>query len=75
MPIKRLVVYLCPKIYTFVSFSLTSSELYIIYNNLLSLLIWVEDFIHCITDKGQLIYDNNPKLYKFLFKFKYLYPK
>ena len=31
--------------------------------------------MYYITNKGQLIYDNNPKLYKFLFKFKHLYPK
>ena len=31
--------------------------------------------MYYITNKGQLIYDNNPKLYKFLFKLKYLYPK
>ena len=75
MPVKCLVVYLCFKTHTFVSFSLTSFKFYIIYNNLLSLLTQAGDFIHYITDKGQLIYNNNPKLYKFLFKLKYLYPK
>ena len=69
------MVYLRPKTHAFISLSLTSSKLYIIYNNLLSLLIRVEDFIYRITDKGQLIYNNNPKLYKFLSKLKYLYPK
>jgi len=69
------VVYLRSKTRAFIFFSLTSSELYIIYNNLLSPLIQAEDFIHRITDKGQLIYNNNPKLYKFLSKLKYLYPK
>jgi len=69
------VVYLRSKIRAFISFSLTSSELYTIYNNLLSFLTRVEDFIYYITNKGQLIYNNNPKLYKFLFKLKYLYPK
>jgi hypothetical protein len=75
MPIKYLVVCLYFKTYTFISFSLTSSKLYIIYNNLLSLLIWVEDFIHYITDKRQLIYNNNPKLYEFLSELKYLHSK
>jgi len=75
MSIKRLVVCLRSKIYTFISLSLTSSKLYTIYNNLLSLLIRVEDFIHRITNKGQLIYNNNPKLYKFLSKPKHLHPK
>ena len=58
-----------------VSLSLTSSKLYIIYNNLLSYLIWAEDFIYYITNKGQLIYNNNYKLYKFLSKLEYLHPK
>jgi len=69
------VVYLRSKTYTFVSLSLTSSKLYTIYNNLLSLSTWAEDFIYHITDKGRLIYDNNPKLYKFLSKLKHLHPK
>jgi hypothetical protein len=69
------VVYLRPKTRAFIPLSLTSSKLYIIYNNLLSYLIRVEDFIYYITNKGQLIYNNNPKLYKFLSKLKYLYPK
>jgi len=75
MLIKYLIVYLRSKTHAFISLSLTSSKLYIIYNDLLSLLIWVEDFIYCITDKGQLIYNNNPKLYKFLSKLKHSYPK
>jgi len=69
------VVYLRSKTYAFISFSLTSSKLYTIYNNLLSPLTRVEDFIYYITDKGQLIYNNNPKLYEFLSKLKHLYPK
>ena len=69
------MVCLCPKIYTFISLSLTSSKLYIIYNNLLSYLTRVEDFIYYIINKGQLIYNNNPKLYEFLSKLKYLYFK
>jgi len=69
------VVYLYSKTRAFISLSLTSSELYIIYDNFSSLLIWAEDFIYRITDKGQLIYNNNPKLYKFLSKLKYLYLK
>ena len=52
MPIKCLIVCLHPKIYAFISLSLTSFKLYIIYNNLLSLLTQVEDFIYRITDKG-----------------------
>jgi hypothetical protein len=75
MLVECLMVYLRPKIPAFIFFSLTSSELHIIYNNLLSFLTWVEDFIYYITDKGQLIYNNNPKLYEFFFKFKHLYPK
>ena len=69
------MVYLHPKIPAFIFFSLTSFKLYTIYNNLLSLLTRAEDFIYYITDKGQLIYNNNPKLYKFLSKLKHLYPK
>jgi hypothetical protein len=69
------VVCLYPKIPAFISLSLTSSELYTIYDNLLSLSTRAEDFIHRITDKGQLIYNNNPKLYEFLSKLKHLYPK
>ena len=69
------MVYLYSKTYTFVFISLTSSKLHIIYNNLLSLLTRVKDFIYCITNKGQLIYNNNPKLYKFLSELKHLYPK
>jgi hypothetical protein len=69
------VVCLRSKTRAFIPLSLTSSELYIIYNNLLSYLTRVEDFIYRITNKGQLIYNNNPKLYKFLSKLKYLYPK
>ena len=69
------MVYLCSKIRAFVSLSLTSSKLYTIYNNLLSFLTWAEDFIHRITNKGQLIYNNNSKLYKFLSKLKHLHPK
>jgi hypothetical protein len=69
------VVYLCFKIRAFISLSLTSFKLYTIYNNLLSHSTRVEDFIYRITNKGQLIYNNNPKLYKFLSKLKHLYPK
>ena len=69
------MVYLRSKTYTFISLSLTSSELYIIYNNLLSPSIRAENFIYRITNKGQLIYNNNPKLYKFLSKLKYSHPK
>ena len=75
MPVKRLVVYLRFKIRAFVSLSLTSFKLYTIYNNLLSLLTRAEDFIHYITDKGQLIYNNNPKFYEFLSELEHLYPK
>jgi len=71
MPVKHLVICLCFKTYTFVPLSLTSSKLYTIYNNLLNFLTQTEDFIHYITNKGQLIYDNNLKLYKFLFKLKH----
>ena len=69
------MVYLRSKIHAFISLSLTSSELHTIYNNLLSLSTQVGDFIHYITDKGQLIYNNNPRLYKFLSKLKHLHPK
>jgi hypothetical protein len=69
------MVCLYPKIPTFVFFSLTSSKLYIIYNNLLSPSTRAEYFIHCITNKGQLIYNNNSKLYKFLSELKYLHFK
>jgi len=75
MPIEYLVVYLHFKIRAFIFLSLTSSELYTIYDNLLSFLTRAEDFIHRITNKEQLIYNNNPKLYKFLSKLKCLYPK
>jgi hypothetical protein len=75
MLIERLIVYLCSKIRAFISLSLTSSKLYTIYNNLSSLLIQAGDFIHRITNKGQLIYNNNLRLYKFLSNLKYLYPK
>jgi len=69
------VVCLYSKTRAFVSLSLTSSKLHTIYNNLLSLLTRAEDFIYHITNKGQLIYNNNPKLYKFLSKLKHLHPK
>ena len=69
------MVCLRPKIPTFISLSLTSSKLHTIYNNLLSFLTRVGDFIYYITNKGQLIYNNNPKLYKFLSKLKHLHPK
>jgi len=69
------MVYLHSKTHAFVSLSLTSFKLHTIYNNLLSLSTWAEDFIHCITNKGQLIYDNNPKLYEFLSKLKHSHPK
>ena len=69
------MAYLRSKIRAFIPLSLTSSELYTIYNNLLRPLIWVGDFIYRITDKGQLIYNNNPRLYKFLSNLKHLYPK
>jgi len=69
------VVCLYSKTHAFVSFSLTSSKLYTIYNNLLSLLTRAEDFICHVADKGRLIYNNNPKLYKFLSKLKHLHPK
>ena len=69
------MVYLRPKTHAFIPLSLTSSKLYTIYDNLLSHLTRAEDFIHRITNKGQLIYNNNPQLYKFLSKLKHLYPK
>lgn len=75
MPVKHLVVCLYFKTHTFIFFSLTSFKLYTIYNNLLSLLIWAEDFIYYVTNEGQLIYNNNSKLYKFLSKLKHLYFK
>ena len=59
----------------FVSLSLTSSELHTIYDDLSSLSTRAEDFIHRITDEGQLIYDNNPKLYEFLSELKHSHPK
>ena len=69
------MVYLRSKTRAFISLSLTSSKLYIIYNNFSSLLTRAEDFIYYITDKGQLIYNNNSKLYEFLSKLKHLYSK
>jgi len=69
------MVYLYSETYAFISLSLTSSKLYTIYNDLSSLSTRAEDFIHRITDKGQLIYNNNPKLYEFLFELKHSHPK
>ena len=69
------MVCLRSKIRAFVSLSLTSSELYTIYDNLSSLSTRAGDFIHRITDEGQLIYNNSPRLYEFLSNLEHSHPK